>query len=71
MTPCSMLLHLFLCWLTRIRQFLEYLDFFFDLLLDVYLFTVADVFQSGAYKAVILTVPDRGVRFTIVVGSYR
>ena len=71
MTPCSMLLHLFLCWLTRIRQFLEYLDFFFDLLLDVYLFTVADVFQSGAYKAVILTVPDRGVRLTIVVGSYR
>ena len=66
-----MLLHLFLCWLTWIRQFLECLDFFFDLLLDVYLFTVADVFQSGAYKAVILTVPDRGVRLTIVVGSYR
>ena len=71
MTSCSMLLHLFPCWLTRVGYFLERLDLLLELLLDLYLLAVANILQSGAYKTVILTVPDRGVRFTMVNGSYR
>ena len=72
MTPRSMLLHLFLCRLTGVGNFLELLDLLFQLLLNVYLLAVSNILISGAYKMVIRTVPFRGVqRFTILFGSYR
>ena len=72
MTPRSMLLHVFLCWLTGVGYFLELLDLHPKLLLNVYLLAVSNILVSGAYKMVIRTVPFRGVqRFMSLFGSYR
>ena len=72
MASRSVLLDLLLCWLTRTGQFLERLDLFLKLLLNVHLLVVTDVVASRTYEMAILTVPYRGgACLTMCVGTYR
>ncbi len=71
MTSRPVLRYLCLRWLTWVGQLLERRDRILEALMNAYLLVAAGVFASRAYETIRLTVPDRGVRLTIVVGSYR
>ena len=72
MTSRSVLLDLLLCWLTWAGHFLERLDVFSELLLNVHLLVVTDVVASRTYETVMSIVPySGGACLTMYVGSYR
>ena len=72
MASRSVLLYLLLCWLTGTGQFLERLDLFLKLLLNVHLLVVTDVVAGRTYETAMLTVPCRGgACLTMCAGSYR